>query len=89
MPKAIPPYGDADRVAIYSKILAACAGTYSVDGNKVTHHIVAASLPHRVGEDQIRFVELSGDKLTIKPAPFASPRTGQQIVSTLTFERAE
>jgi hypothetical protein len=89
MPKASLPFSDADRVAIYSKIFAAYAGTYSVDGNRVTHHVAAAWLPHWIGEDQIRFVELSGDKLTIKTAPVVSSRTGKQIVSTLTFERVE
>ena len=56
---------------------------------KLTHHVVAAWLPHWVGEDQIRFLELSGDELTIKTVPLVSARTGQQIVSTLTFERVE
>jgi hypothetical protein len=60
-------------------MIGAYAGTYSVDGNKVTHHIVAGYRPDWVGGDQIRFVELSGDKLA----------TGKQIVSTLTFERIE
>ena len=89
MPKASPPFSDADKVAIYSNIFGAYAGPYSVDGNKVTHHIVAAWRPDWVGADQIRFVELSGDKLTIKTAPIVSSRTGRQIVSTLTFERVE
>jgi hypothetical protein len=58
MPKASPPYSDADQAAIYSKIFGAYAGSYSVDGNKVTHHIVAAYRPDWVDADQIRFVEL-------------------------------
>jgi hypothetical protein len=89
MPKASIPYSDADRAAIHSKIFGAYAGTYSVDGNKVTHHVVASWRPDWVGGDQIRFVELNGDKLTIKTAPLASGSTGKQIVATLTFERVE
>jgi len=38
----------------------AYAGTYTVDGNEVTHRVVAAYRRDRVGRDQIRFVELSG-----------------------------
>ena len=87
MPKVSPPFSDADRAAMHSKIFGAYAGTYTVDGNKVTHHIVASYRPDWVGADQVRFVELSGDKLTIKTAPLVGPTTGQQIVSTLTFER--
>ena len=89
MPKVSPPFSDADRAAMHSKIFGAYAGTYTVDGNKVTHHIVASYRPDWVGADQVRFVELSGDKLTIKTAPLVGPTTGQQIVSTLTFERIE
>ena len=89
MPKVSPPFSDADQVAVYSKIFGAYAGTYSVDGNKVTHHVVASWRPDWVGGDQFRFVELNGNKLTIKTAPLVSSLTGKQIVSTLTFERAE
>jgi hypothetical protein len=89
MPKVNPPFSDANQAAIYSKIFDAYAGTYSVDGIKVTHHIVASWRPDWVGGDQIRFVDLNGDKLTIKTAPLVSSLTGKQIVSTLTFERIE
>ena len=89
MPKVSPPFSDADRAAIHSKMFGAYAGTYSVDGNKVTHHVVASWRPDWVGGDQIRFVEMNGDKLTIKTAPVVSGLTGKQIVSTLTFERVE
>jgi Lipocalin-like domain len=88
--KASPPYSDADRAAIYTGIFGAYAGTYSVEGNKVTHHVIAAWRPDWVGGDQTRFVELDGNnKITIKTAPVVSTRTGKQIVSTLTFEREE
>jgi hypothetical protein len=64
-------------------------GTYSVEGNKVTHHIVASSLPHQIGSDQVRYTEINGNKLTIKTAPAIFTQTGKQIVSTLAFERVE
>ena len=89
MPKVSPPFSETDKAAIYSKVFGAYAGTYSVDGNKVTHHVLASWRPDWVGGDQIRFVELNGDKLTIKTAPVVSSLTGKQIVSTLTFERVE
>src|SRR6516164_5775677 len=38
MPKVSPPFSEADQAAIYGKMIGAYAGTYSVDGNKVTHH---------------------------------------------------
>jgi len=89
VPKVSAPYSDADRATIHSRIFGAYAGTYSMDGNKVTHHVVASWRPEWVGSDQIRFVELSGNKLTIKTAPIVFGQTGKQIVATLTFEREE
>ena len=83
------PYSDAVRAEIHRGIFGAYAGTYSVDGNKVIHHVKAAWRPEWVGDDQVRFVELHDNKLTIKTAPLLSGLSGKKIVSTLEFERAE
>jgi hypothetical protein len=82
-------YTDAERAETHRSIAAAYAGTYSIEGNKVVHHIIAAWRPEWIGTDQIRYFEISGNKLTIKTAPIKSPRTGEDIVVTLTFERVE
>jgi hypothetical protein len=82
-------YPDAYRAQVHKDLFAAYAGTYSVEGNKVTHHIVASSLPHQIGSDQVRYTEINGNKLTIKTAPAIFTQTGKQIVSTLAFERVE
>ena len=83
------PFTDAERVQIHKGIFGAYAGTYSVEGNKVTHHIVAAWRTDWNGADEVRYFEISGNKLMIKTAPFVSQVTGKQVVATLTFERAE
>jgi hypothetical protein len=82
-------FTEADRAELHKGIFGAYAGTYSVEGNKVTHHIVAAWRPDWIGGDQIRYAEINGDKLTIKTAPVIFTQTGKEIVSTLTFERIE
>jgi len=83
------PFTDAERARIHKGIFGAYAGTYSVEGNKVTHHIVASWRPDFIGDNQIRYIEINGNKLTIKTAPLLSHLTGKQIVAILTFERAE
>ena len=83
------PYTDAERARIHKGIFGAYAGTYRVEGNKVTHHIVASWRPDWIGDDQIRYIELKGNKLTIKTAPVMSSLTGKRVVATLTFERVE
>ena len=82
-------YNDAERVDIYNGIIGAYAGTYSVEGNKVTHHIVASWFPEWIGGDQTRYAEIEGNRLTMKTAPMKSPLDGRDGVATLTFERVE
>jgi hypothetical protein len=86
--KAKPPFSDADKVAFYNGLVAYC-GTYTVQGTTVTHHVVAAYRPDWVGGDQVRHVELQGNRLTIKTAPIILAATGKRVVATLTWERAE
>jgi hypothetical protein len=45
-------YTDAERVAIYNGIIAAYAGTYSVEGKRGTHHVLAGWVPEWIGGDQ-------------------------------------
>ena len=83
------PYTDPERAKIHAGMFGAYAGTYNVEGNKVTHHIVASWRPDWIGGDQVRYFELDGNTLTIKTAPLISNLTGKQSVATLTFERVE
>jgi hypothetical protein len=83
-------YTDAERVDIYNGIFAAYAGTYSVEGNKVTHHVIASWLPEWIGGDQTRYAEIEGNRLTIKTATLKNPASaGREYVATVTFERVE
>lgn len=84
-------YTDAERVDLHKKIIAAHSGTYSVDGNRFTVHVLAAWVPSWIGTDQGRNFEVRGNNLTIRTDPFKWSRTGPDIdiVSTLTFERVE
>jgi hypothetical protein len=56
---------------------------------KVTNHVLAVWRPDWIGGDQVRYVEINGNKLTIKSAPFVFPQTGKEVVNTLTFEKVE
>ena len=80
-------YTDADRVDAYRSIIGAYAGTYTVEGNKIVHHIVVSWRPDSNGTDQTRYFTLEGNKLTIKTAPFKV--AAGDAVAILAFERAE
>lgn len=83
------PWSDADRAAIRKGILAAYAGAYSVDGNKVTPDIVAAWRPDWIGGDQVRYVQVDGNVLTVRTTPVVDTTNDRQRVNTPTFERVE
>jgi hypothetical protein len=88
-PPASGSYTDAERAAVHRAIVGAYAGTYTVDGNKVTYHVLTSWRPEWIGRDQIRYFEINGTNLTITTAPLTFSRTGQTITATLTFERVE
>jgi len=41
------------------------------------------------GDNQIRYLDMDGSKLTIKTAPILASQTGKRVVSILTFERVD
>ena len=86
-PDAAAP-SDAERAALHKSMIA-YAGTYTVEGNKVVHHIVTAWAPQRNGDDQVRYFEITGKNLIIKTAPLKDVTTGRPAVPTLVFERVE
>ena len=88
-PPAAGHYTDADRADVHRGIVGAYAGTYAVEGNKVTYHVLSSWRPEWIGRDQIRYFEIDGTKLTIKTTPVTFSRTGQSIIATLTFDRVE
>jgi hypothetical protein len=47
----------------------AYAGTYTLNGNTVSHHLEIASIPNRVGTTLVRNFVLSQNRLTLKTSP--------------------
>ncbi len=62
-------------------------GSYTVEPDKqtVTFHIDGAAYPNYIGSDQLRFYEISGDKLVLKTPPERAG--GEDIVYYVTWER--
>jgi hypothetical protein len=86
---SVPDYvgAPAEERAEAFATLVAYAGRYTLDGNKVIHHLEASWLKNVVNMDVIRFiVKLQGNKVTLRTAPF--PRGGLQIANEeLVWER--
>ena len=82
-------YTDAERAEIHKGIINGYVGTYSIEGNKVIHHVLTSSRPEFVGSEQIRYFEVNGKTLIIRTSPIKAVQSGQDVVATLVFERVE
>jgi hypothetical protein len=73
-----------ERAAAFATLVA-YAGTYSFTGDKIIHHVEIDALQNRVGSEQVRFVTLKGDRLTLKTPPIM--RGGESVTLELAWER--
>lgn len=58
-------------------------------GLKMTNKVDVAWNVVWTGTTQVRFLSLSGGKLTIRTPPIKNPFSGEMAIATLTFERAK
>lgn len=65
----------------------AYAGTYTLNENKVTHHIEMASIPNRVGTDLVRTFTINGNRVRLQTPPATS--AGVSKTFELVWERVE
>jgi len=63
------------------------AGTYSVNGNEVTHHVDISWNELWTGTDQTRLVTFDGDYVRLSTRPSPDPIEGKMSVRTMTWER--
>jgi Lipocalin-like domain len=87
-PPASPKATDAEAAELY-RTMVSYAGTYSLEGDKLTNKIEVAWNQAWNGTSQVRFVQIKDDRLTVKTQAFVSPFLNKQIVSTLVFDRVK
>ena len=68
--------------------MVAYAGSYTVDGSKVIHHVDISWNEAWTGTDQVRFFQLDGDTLTITTPVTKSPIDGQEGRSIVVWKKA-
>jgi hypothetical protein len=79
---------DAERVDLYGGFIA-YAGTYSIEGDKVSHHIDASWNQAWTGTTQVRQFRIDGKTLRIKTQPARNALTGKQSSSELIWSKVE
>ena len=82
--KRSPPRVDEDRINLH-KYMVAYSGRYTVEAEKVVHHVDISWNESWTGTDQVRVFKLEGDKLTIT-AP-VDAINGLESTSVLIWER--
>lgn len=78
---AAPAVERADAFATFF----AYGGRYSIEGNRLIHHVETASVQNWVGTDLVRTFELTGGRLTLLTPPVLV--AGEEIVAELVWER--
>lgn len=63
----------------------AYAGKYSLDGDKVTHHVEISLIQNYVGRDLVRSIRFEGDKITLITPP--TPINGMIQTVELVWQR--
>ena len=80
---------DAERIELYKTMIAAFTGTYKVEGGKIVMKVDASWNQAWTGTDQPRNIQMAGNELTVTTPPLKNLISGQEIVVTAIFDRAE
>jgi hypothetical protein len=88
-----PPAGsvltDQECIRLFKSISSAYAGTYTVEGNSVTHAVELSWNESWSGTRLVRHFSVEGDTLTIETTPRTSGTDNREFISKLTWQRVE
>ena len=85
---AAPVATDQESTELYRGLIA-YAGSYAIDGYKITHHIEASWNQAWTGTTQIGQFNIDGKSLYIRTGPTKSPMTGRQSSTVFIWVRVE
>lgn len=75
---------DAERIDLYNGF-SSYAGTYTIEGDRVCHHVDASWNQSWTGTKQVRQFRIDGKYLYITTLPARSPVTGKECISELVW----
>lgn len=84
-----PILTDEERIRLFKTIVSAYAGTYTMEGDKVTHLIEMSWNEAWTGTSQVRHFSITDDTLTLETTPRTAGTDSRQFINTLTWERVE
>jgi hypothetical protein len=86
-PASVVP-SEAEQAALFAS-MGAYAGTYTVEGDKVTHHVDVSWIESWTGTAQVRQFRIEGNTLHIRSAPAVDPADGRVSSATLIWTRVQ
>jgi hypothetical protein len=84
-PPQLPPSQD-EKVALFDSMFA-YSGRYTVEPDRIVHHVDLSWNEAWSGTDQVRYCRVDGDTLTYTSAPAQSPFDRREIVHEVTYQR--
>jgi hypothetical protein len=81
-----PLMGTVEEKAHAAETYISYGGRYTIDGDKVTHHVEFSLFPNWVGMDQVRYFSVDGDELRLRTTP--TKVGGDDVVVQVLWTRA-
>ena len=81
-----PVPNDEEKIALFESMIA-YAGRYTLDDERVVHHVDASWNQGWTGTDVVAVLRPERDTLTLKGAPAVDPYTGEEVVYLIAFRR--
>ena len=79
---------DAERIELYNGLVA-YAGSYSVDGDIVSHHVDVSFNETWTGTTQLRLFKIDGNTLRLTTPPLVRHDTGQEQIFEFVWTKVE
>jgi len=79
---------DVERIELYNGLVA-YAGSYSIEGDIVSHRVDASWNQAWTGTTQLRQFKIDGKTLRITTVPAKNPITGREDISVLVWTKVE
>jgi hypothetical protein len=79
---------DPESIELYRGLIA-YAGSYAIDGRKITHHIEASWNQAWTGTTQVSQFNIDGKSMYIRTGPSKNPMTGRQSSTVFIWARVE
>jgi Lipocalin-like domain len=82
----LQPPSDADKLRLFDSMIA-YAGTYTLDDEKVIHHVDVSWNQVFTKTDLVRPYRLENGKLTITNPPSIDPYSGEEVIHQIVFRK--